>query len=324
MKTFVLFWNPAISSYTLDRLEHDIRTGTLNDDFNWSIRDYDKAEAGDMFFMVRCKKQPVPGKLTESGRQVWEPAIDDKCGICMAGSFLSDPYEGEDWSGRGRKTYYVDMYLDYAANPDKMPIIKTSDLMQAVPDFDWSGGASGRELDDESSDKVVEMLKEVVFRNREAILDNTDSAFMDWEFLRDVVTSYVLKKKDEMDDDDPRKHDDELYVNVDAGTYRDLLIERAHTITLSLVPETVPHLVKRDDNGNLLMADGSPATDNCYIPGPKFPYILNNELEYIVPVFKDNNLFFRIVDAMAFAEDVSEDGSRCQWTISYIVRSRQL
>lgn len=95
-------------------------------------------------------------------------------------------------------------------------------------------------------------------------------------------------------------------------------------ITLSLVPETVPHLVKCDENDNLLMADGSPATDNCYIPGPKFPYILNNELEYIVPVFKDNNLFFRIVDAMAFAEDVSEDGSRCQWTISYIVRSRQL
>ena len=44
--------------------------------------------------------------------QVWEPFTDATTGICMVGTFASEPYQDEDWSGKGRVTYYADLDID--------------------------------------------------------------------------------------------------------------------------------------------------------------------------------------------------------------------
>ena len=71
MNTFLLLWNPAISSYTIDRCEEefDFKEATLGDfiddeqyfpwDLNWSVWEWDKARKGDRFFMLRVgENQP--------------------------------------------------------------------------------------------------------------------------------------------------------------------------------------------------------------------------------------------------------------------------
>ena len=183
MKTFILFWNPAISSYTLERLTDDINWDELNEDFDWSIRDHQLAHEGDRFFMVRCKNKPVPGKLNQWGKQLWEPFDDEHTGICMSGTFTSEPFRGEDWSGKGREVFYMKMHLDVAVNPDKMPVLKSSVLMDAVPDFDWKGGASGRLIEEDKAEKINSMWTAFCQKHKEEFCDGGDAAFMDEEFL---------------------------------------------------------------------------------------------------------------------------------------------
>ena len=54
--TFLLRWNPAISSYTMERLDNDMSEwaeGYWADDFDWSVHEWQRARKGDRFFMVR-------------------------------------------------------------------------------------------------------------------------------------------------------------------------------------------------------------------------------------------------------------------------------
>lgn len=138
MKTYILFWNPAISSYKLDDFQKEMED-LGNADMNWSVWEYEKACAGDRFFMVRCG----------SG----------KTGICMSGYFSSNPYKGEDWSGRGRITYYMNLEPDYMINPDYLPFLSTLDLVRDIPGFDWNGGHSGRLLDAKLAAKLEAIWK---------------------------------------------------------------------------------------------------------------------------------------------------------------------
>lgn len=80
MNTIILFWNPAISSYKLEHFQAEMEIIEFAD-MNWSVWEHEKAHTGDRFFMVRCG--------------------EGKTGICMSGYFISEPYRGEDWSGRG-------------------------------------------------------------------------------------------------------------------------------------------------------------------------------------------------------------------------------
>lgn len=179
MKTFILFWNPSISSYTLERLIDDIRFRSINEDFDWSIRDHQFLHEGDRFFMVRCKNKPVPGKLNQWGKQLWEPFVDEHTGICMSGTFISEPFRGADWAGRGREVYYAKMNLDVAVNPNKMPVLQSEELIKAIPDFDWKGGASGRLIEEDKAETLSRMWDAFVREHMEEYRKGGDDAFID-------------------------------------------------------------------------------------------------------------------------------------------------
>lgn len=155
--TFILMWNPAISNYTMDRFEEDLRDmadGFMPIDFNWSVWDHDQARDGDRFYMVKVG----PGTN----------------GIVMSGTFISEPYQGEDWSGKGRAVFYMDMEIDEMIHPDRCPILTCEQLAEEIPVFEWNGGHSGRILTEEQAEKLAILWdqylkeKEFIFEPRAA------------------------------------------------------------------------------------------------------------------------------------------------------------
>lgn len=132
-RTFILMWNPDISSVSLEDHCFGVEYN-LTEYFNWSVWDYDKARCGDRFFLVRVGK--------------------GNTGIVMSGVFDSQPYEGEDWSGKGRSVYYMDMLPNVILDSEEVPMLTTEALQEAMPSFDWTGGHSGRLLGNEDAIKL--------------------------------------------------------------------------------------------------------------------------------------------------------------------------
>ena len=138
-QTFILMWNPAISSTTIhnhiDSIAH-----IDNWRFDWSVHEWEKAHEGDRFFMVRVG--------------------NGNTGIVMSGIFISEPYTERDWN-RVRKTkevHYLNMKPNLIVNPETMPIITTAQLKEAIPDFEWSKGHSGVLLAEHQARKLEELF----------------------------------------------------------------------------------------------------------------------------------------------------------------------
>lgn len=145
-KVFILEWRPSISSYKMedftDELEHFDTAW-----FNWSIWDWQEAVPGDEFFMIKCGEEPS--------------------GIVMHGLFTSRPYQGEDWSGKGREVYYADLEPDTMIHPERCRLLSTETLEAAMPGFQWNGGHSGRVLPSGYESKLHELWNEYLEMNND-------------------------------------------------------------------------------------------------------------------------------------------------------------
>lgn len=137
-QTFVMRWNPEISSYKVSDFESAM-TDFYEDGFyyDWSIRDHQKVHVGDRFFMLKVG----------SGNT----------GIVMSGIIVSLPYKDEDWSGKGRDVRYVRMIPECMVHPDKTSIVTTQSLDEALPGVNWNEGHSGVLLSDEQANKFEEL-----------------------------------------------------------------------------------------------------------------------------------------------------------------------
>lgn len=144
MSTFILFWNPAISSYTMEQMQNDLANWTHVK--NWSVWRHRDAHKGDRFFMVRCG--------------------EGYTGICMSGHFDSEPYRGVDWSGRRRVVYYMDLLVDTVIDPEFLPILTTEELQKQIPSFNWTGGHSGRLLSEKKAEKLEKIWTDFIEQNK--------------------------------------------------------------------------------------------------------------------------------------------------------------
>ena len=145
-KTFIMRWNTDISNYTLSEFE-DAMEDFFDEGFyyDWSIWDYQKAHIGDKFYMIR----------TGEGAN----------GVVMRGTIIGTPYPDEDWSGKGRKVYYIRMNLTNMIHPERTPLLLTTDeLTEAIPDFNWKEGHSGEILSDSQTDKLEDVWKDYIER----------------------------------------------------------------------------------------------------------------------------------------------------------------
>jgi hypothetical protein len=129
-KTYLMRWNPSISSFTEKDFERCLENqvhGMFR--MNWSIYDWQEARRGDQFYMMRTG--------------------DEKAGIVFNGQFISDPYPADDWAGSTKRRMYVDMVCMPPMEPEKIPLVTLEKLQEAIPEYDWSEGHSGALLPEE-------------------------------------------------------------------------------------------------------------------------------------------------------------------------------
>lgn len=112
MNTFILKWNPEISSFTYENY-----LKLIDDPYemylNWSIYDWQEMEEGDRVFFLRVGEKPQ---------------------LLASGFVTSEPYRDEDWSGKGRVVYYADMYFDFACHPEYQYVLTAGELEEQIPD----------------------------------------------------------------------------------------------------------------------------------------------------------------------------------------------
>ena len=142
-QTFILKWNPAISSISMqDHVDgiQMIHTGY----FNWSVYEWERAKMGDRFYMIRVG--------------------EGNTGVVMSGIFTSQPYASQDWNPNrnSRKIYYMDMKPNFIVNPEAQAIITTEQLQDAIPDFEWRKGHSGQLLSSEQAKKLEELFADYI------------------------------------------------------------------------------------------------------------------------------------------------------------------
>ena len=144
MSIVILKWNPSFSSYTMARFLNDLEKCALANngdaDMNWSIWDADKVKKGDTCFLLKVGY--------------------GQTGITARGTITSNPYSGEDWSWRNRPTKYCDFNFEMIVNPDAYPLLSSSELEKAIPDFDWYGGHSGIVLSENQGEELERLWHE--------------------------------------------------------------------------------------------------------------------------------------------------------------------
>ena len=137
-KTYLLRWNPAISSFTEDDYEYCVSNSEEGVfPLNWSIYEWEEACVGDEFYMMRVG--------------------DDKAGIVFKGKFTSGPYTGEDWAGSNKQRHYVDLLCTCLSALGEKPAISLEELQEAIPEIEWGRGHSGVLLPIEVTEKLKRM-----------------------------------------------------------------------------------------------------------------------------------------------------------------------
>lgn len=140
-RTYLMRWNPSISSFTEDDYKECVENmihGMFR--MNWSIKEWEEARRGDFFYMMRTG--------------------DDKAGIVFNGQFISDPYPGEDWAGTNKRRMYVDMICTNPVNPEEKPRVSLERLQELIPSFEWTKGHSGALLPEEVTAQLDELFEE--------------------------------------------------------------------------------------------------------------------------------------------------------------------
>jgi hypothetical protein len=168
MATFILKWNPAISSFTSEDFALFRKQLPRNRDLNWSVWDYKKVKEGDDFYLLKV------GEGTN--------------GIVMKGHFSSGAWEGDDWSGKGRETYYCWLNVDYFVDDENKPMLTSEQLEEAIPDFDWQKGHSGLKLLKKQSSVLEKCFENYLAENPDFVQKMKDdkARFFDKEIIGSI------------------------------------------------------------------------------------------------------------------------------------------
>jgi hypothetical protein len=141
-KTYLLRWNPTISSFKLETYRQATIECPDGFGFDWSVYEWEDAHKGDRYFMLRTG--------------------DENAGIVFRGIFTSDPYEDKDWAGQGKQRHYMKMDCFDCVSADQKPPIDIELLEKEIPEIDWSKGHSGELLSEETAEKLNELWDNIM------------------------------------------------------------------------------------------------------------------------------------------------------------------
>lgn len=304
--TFLLYWNPYFSSYKIERFMNDFKFANgrdiLSDDdewdkspdrFNWSVAEYDKAHAGDRFIFIRV-------------------GYEKPTGIVGVGHFTSEPYRAEDWSGQGRAIYYMDMEWETVINPRSDLVLKTHELIKAIPEIMWSKGRAGVIVAPEIAAKI-----DLLWKNHIDAIKTGSNAIPEHEPSQSThkITA-----------------ENTLGFVAENEIFQEFLHGKRSTFTIAITNETFSKLLENKNGHLVLQTETMPEKfHECYYyNGGVFPYILKKGLEYIILICNDKRIVGKIVDyklsagkRFRFGKNADEpsvydpNGDNCIWSVTF-------
>lgn len=145
MNTFILRWNPNISSYKMEthlELISHVREMEFPDKFDWSVYEWQKVKDGDMVVLLQVGT--------------------DNDGIAMIGKIKGVPEADENWRKDGSKTHYVYIDIFDAFNPADEKEFRAENFENDFDKFKWHKGHSGELIDKATANRLFEKLDRIV------------------------------------------------------------------------------------------------------------------------------------------------------------------
>ena len=126
MNTFILRWNPNISSYKmethLDVVAHT-KKAEFPQNFDWSVYEWQKVKDGDMVILLQVRT--------------------DSDGIAMIGKIMGKPEADKSWRDDGSKAHYVYIEIFDAYNPSEFKELLAENFENEFDKIKWHKGHSG-------------------------------------------------------------------------------------------------------------------------------------------------------------------------------------
>ena len=145
MNTFILRWNPAISSYKMERhleIVSHAHKMQFPESFDWSVRDWQKVKDGDMAVLLQVG--------TEND------------GVAMIAKIVGAPEADESWRGDGSKVHYVNLSIFDAFNPAEQKQFRAENFESDFETIKWHKGHSGELIDKATAKRLFEKLNSAV------------------------------------------------------------------------------------------------------------------------------------------------------------------
>lgn len=146
-KTYILRWNPAISSYKMETHKSLCRDINKNESLfmNWSVYEWERIHPGDTFVMLQV------GSKND--------------GVAMIGRFISKAYEEDSWRNDCRKIHYAEIEIFYAFNREEEEFLSADKLEKEFSEIDWHGGHSGVMISNEDAERLIGKIDDVLSRS---------------------------------------------------------------------------------------------------------------------------------------------------------------
>ena len=145
MNTFILRWDPNISSYKMEThleiLSH-VRNMEIPNEFDWSVHDWQKVKDGDMVILLQVGT--------------------DNDGIAMIGKITGNPEADESWRKDGSKAHYVYISIFDAFNPAEQKDFRAENFENDFPKIKWHKGHSGELIDKATAKRLFDKLNPLI------------------------------------------------------------------------------------------------------------------------------------------------------------------
>ena len=148
MNTFILRWNPNISSYKMEthlEVVSHAKMGNVPQRFDWSVFEWQKVKDGDMVILLQV-------------------GTDDD-GIAMIGKIKGKPEADKSWRDDGSKDHYVYIEIFDAYNPSEFKELLAENFESDFDKIKWHKGHSGELIDKATADRLFKKLIPIIHRS---------------------------------------------------------------------------------------------------------------------------------------------------------------
>ena len=148
MNTFILRWNPNISSYKMEtHLEVVAHAKKMEfpQSFDWSVFEWQKVKDGDMVILLQVGT--------------------DSDGIAMIGKIMGKPQADESWRKDGSKAHYVYIEIFDAYITTEFKELLAENFENEFDKIKWHKGHSGELLDKATADRLFKKLIPIIHRS---------------------------------------------------------------------------------------------------------------------------------------------------------------